>query len=234
MWIPTVFAYSWYVKARSPYPGEVTEHPDPLSRRDRQQRTREALIDAARGVFSEDGYHAASLDRIARVAGHSKGAVYSNFANKSALFMAVMDRNLELSRDDLRDPFEEPANPVSTGQDLAERVGYPASATQGFALATLEFIARAARDEELAPQLHERLSALLERYEVIAQQARPEGETLDVSDVGALLAALDQGAGLILLAGDVLPDRAVFTAGMRRLIDPARSASGDGGAPPER
>ena len=212
----------------------MTELPDPLSRRDRQQRTRESLIDAARSVFSEDGYHAASLDRIARVAGHSKGAVYSNFANKSALFMAVMDRNLELAGEDLQDPFEEPANPTSTGRDLAAREGYPQSATQGFALATLEFIARAARDEELAPQLHERLTALLGRYETIARQGRAEDESLDVADVGALLAALDQGAGLILLAGDVLPDRAVFTAGMRRLIDPARSAGRDGGRPPQR
>ena len=148
--------------------------------------------------------------------------------------MAVMDHNLELSRGDLRDPFAEPANPASTGRDLAAREGYPQSATQGFALATLEFIARAARDEELAPQLHERLSAVLARYEAMARQARPEGEDLEASDVGALLAALDQGAGLILLAGDVLPDREVFTAGMRRLLDPARAAREDGGRSPER
>lgn len=220
--------------AGATYSGEVIEQPGPLSRHDRQQRTREALIDAARDVFAEDGYHAASLDRIARVAGRSKGAVYSNFASKSALFMAVMDHNLELSRGDLRDPFAEPANPASTGRDLAAREGYPQSATQGFALATLEFIARAARDEELAPQLHERLSAVLARYEAMARQARPEGEDLEASDVGALLAALDQGAGLILLAGDVLPDREVFTAGMRRLLDPARAAREDGGRSPER
>src|SRR5690625_6378950 len=64
------------------YPGGMTQLPDPLSRRDRQRQTREALIFAARGVFAEDGYHAASLERIARVAGFSKGAVYSNFDGK--------------------------------------------------------------------------------------------------------------------------------------------------------
>ena len=55
-----------------------------------------------------------------------------------------------------------------------------------------------------------------------------------IADLDALLAALDQGAGLILLAGDVLPDREVFTAGMRRLLDPARAAREDGGRSPER
>ena len=203
----------------------MSELPDPLSRRDRQRQTREALIFAARSVFAEDGYHAASLDRIAREAGFSKGAVYSNFDGKSALFLAVMDRNLELAEADLADPFEQMSNPASTGRDLAEREGYPPGATQGFALATLEFIASAARDETIAAQLHQRLAAVLTYYNAIAEKARAEDETLAVSDVGTLLAALDQGAGLIQLAGGIMPDPMVFNTGMRRLLDPARTVS---------
>ncbi len=202
----------------------MTQSPGPLSRRDRQQQTRDALIGAARAVFSEVGYHAAGVDRIAREAGFSKGAVYSNFEDKAALFLAVMDQNLELAEFDLAGPFEHVAGPASTGQDTACREGYPPGATQGFALATLEFISSAARDERLAPQLHQRLEVLLGRYTEMARAARADGETLSASDVGTLLAALDQGAGLILLAGDVLPAPEVFTLGMRRLVDPARSA----------
>ncbi|MGP9583350.1 MULTISPECIES: TetR/AcrR family transcriptional regulator [unclassified Brachybacterium] len=203
----------------------MAQLPDPLSRRDRQRQTREALIFAARRVFSEDGYHSASLDRIAREAGFSKGAVYSNFDGKPALFLAVMDRNLELAEVDLKDPFETPTDPASTGRGAGEREGVPSEATQGFALATLEFIASAARDEELAPQLHERLGAVLDRYGEIAQRARAEGETLPAAEVGRLLAALDQGTGLLLLAGGFLPDRAAFNDGMRRLLDPVRAAA---------
>ena len=203
----------------------MAQLPDPLSRRDRQRQTREALIFAARRVFSEDGYHSASLDRIAREAGFSKGAVYSNFDGKPALFLAVMDRNLELAEIDLKDPFEAPTDPASTGRGAAEREGVPSEATQGFALATLEFIASAARDEVLAPQMHERLGAVLDHYSEIAQQARAEDETLPAAEVGRLLAALDQGSGLLLLAGGVLPDRAVFNDGMRRLLDPVRAAA---------
>lgn len=201
----------------------MSPRPEPLSRRDRQRQTRDALISAARGVFAEDGYHAASLDRIAREAGFSKGAVYSNFEDKPALFLAVMDQNLELAHVDLRNPFAQASGPASTGRGMAEREGYPPSATQGFALATLEFIASAARDDRLAPQLHQRLGDVLEHYIEAARQARPHDETLPATAVGTLLAALDQGAGLILLAGDVLPDPEVFTAGMLRLVDPARS-----------
>lgn len=201
----------------------MTQRPEPLSRRDRQQQTRDALISAAREVFAEDGYHSASVDRIAREAGFSKGAVYSNFEDKPSLFLAVMDQNLELAEVDLRDPFEQACNPASTGKDLAQREGYPPSATQGFALATLEFIASAARDEKVAPKLHKRLADVLGHYNEVARTARADDETLPASAVGTLLAALDQGAGLILLAADVLPDPEVFRTGMLRLVDPARA-----------
>lgn len=203
----------------------MTQLPDPLSRRHRQQQTREALLFAARMVFSEDGYHAASLERIAREAGFSKGAVYSNFDGKSDLFLAVLDQNTELAAPDAQDPFDDPADPLSTGRSMARRQGFPLEATQGFALATLEFIAVAARDEALAPRLHQRLATLLERYTETATRARADDEALPVGEVGKLLAALDQGAGLILLAGDVLPDPAVFNAGMRRLLDPSRTVA---------
>ena len=224
MWILTVCGYREYVKgSESTYHRGMTQRPEPLSRRDRQQQTRDALISAAREVFAEDGYHSASLDRIAREAGFSKGAVYSNFEDKPSLFLAVMDQNLELAQVDLRDPLGQACNPASTGKDLARREGYPTSATQGFALATLEFIASAARDEKVAPQLHKRLADVLGHYNEIARTARADDETLPASAVGTLLAALDQGAGLILLAADVLPDPEVFRAGMLRLVDPARA-----------
>ena len=234
MRILTVCGYREYVKgSESTYHRGMTQRPEPLSRRDRQQQTRDALISAAREVFAEDGYHSASLDRIAREAGFSKGAVYSNFEDKPSLFLAVMDQNLELAQVDLRDPLGQACNPASTGKDLARREGYPTSATQGFALATLEFIASAARDERVAPHLHKRLADLLGHYNEIAETARADDETLPVSAVGTLLAALDQGAGLILLAADVLPDPDVFRAGMLRLVDPARALEGMQGVPPQ-
>lgn len=199
--------------------------PEPLSRHDRQRQTREALIFAARRVFSEDGYHAATLERIAREAGFSKGAVYSNFDDKSALFLAVMDSNLALAEGEAMDPFERQAGPASTGRGIGDREGYSHEATQGFALATLEFIARAARDEQLAAQMHHRLAALLDSYTEIARAGRPDDEVLSAPEVGTLLAALDQGAGLIELAGGVVADTQLFNAGMRRLVDPARASA---------
>ena len=60
------------------------------TREDRRNRTRAELIAVAGRRFSADGYHATSLDAVADEAGFTKGAVYSNFAGKDELFVAVL------------------------------------------------------------------------------------------------------------------------------------------------
>jgi AcrR family transcriptional regulator len=69
----------------------VTTENVKVSRADRQAQTRERLIEVAREMFLADGYAATSLDKVAVRAGFSKGAVYSNFAGKEQLCMAVLD-----------------------------------------------------------------------------------------------------------------------------------------------
>jgi AcrR family transcriptional regulator len=52
-------------------------------------------LDSARSRFAADGFAATSLDTVAADARLTKGAVYHHFANKQALFEAVLDE-LEL------------------------------------------------------------------------------------------------------------------------------------------
>ena len=58
-----------------------------------RQRTRDALITAAMRVFARDGYAGASVDAIAAQADYTVGALYSNFATKQELFLAVFERH---------------------------------------------------------------------------------------------------------------------------------------------
>jgi AcrR family transcriptional regulator len=66
-----------------------------LSQAERRRQTRDGLIATGHDVFLERGFHGASLDEIAEQAGYSKGAVYSNFAGKDELFLAVLDAQFE-------------------------------------------------------------------------------------------------------------------------------------------
>jgi AcrR family transcriptional regulator len=53
------------------------------------ERTRGAILAAARAAFAEHGFAAASTTAIANSAGVTRGALYHHFADKTALFRAV-------------------------------------------------------------------------------------------------------------------------------------------------
>jgi AcrR family transcriptional regulator len=68
--------------------------PTRLSRAEQVERNRELVLDAARRVFLDRGYAGATLEAIAEEAGFSKGVVYSQFAGKSDLFLALLQRRI--------------------------------------------------------------------------------------------------------------------------------------------
>lgn len=53
------------------------------------------ILDAARACFLEDGYAGATMERIARRAGLSKGAVYLYFESKEAMLRALIQRSVK-------------------------------------------------------------------------------------------------------------------------------------------
>ncbi len=197
----------------------------PRSRADRQRETREALILAGLDAFSRDGYHATSLEGIANEAGFSKGAVYSNFTGKPDLFLTLMEFNLQMLRDGGWDPFAandpDPADDAGPKTDGGLEI---AEMMRGFGLATLEFIATAARDEKLIPALRERMQTMIDAYARVATEGRSADEKLPASDIALLMTALDQGVTMLALSGITSMEPAIIRAGLRRLVDPGGAA----------
>lgn len=58
----------------------------------RRQATRDRLLDAAHDVFAVKGVHGASIEEICEAAGFTRGALYSNFADKEELTLALLER----------------------------------------------------------------------------------------------------------------------------------------------
>jgi AcrR family transcriptional regulator len=126
-----------------------------LSRAEQNDRNRALLLAAARRVFLERGYYAATLDQIADEAGFSKGAVYSRFASKADMFLALLeDRIAERAAENARLAGELAGTGNFTALlDLAERAERGAP---GWRLLVTEFRVHAARD----PELNRRYAAL--------------------------------------------------------------------------
>jgi AcrR family transcriptional regulator len=59
----------------------------------RRPQTTAALLEAARDVFAERGFHGASIGEICERAGLTTGAFYSNYTSKDALFLALFNRH---------------------------------------------------------------------------------------------------------------------------------------------
>jgi AcrR family transcriptional regulator len=106
-----------------------------LNRAEAKARTRQLLLDAAARTFAAKGYAGASVEQIAEEAGFSIGALYSNFAGKEDLFLALMT--------------DRARNRVS---DTAEVIGqdYPTAAAAWTALGQ-QMVDVADKDFDLAP-----------------------------------------------------------------------------------
>ena len=65
----------------------------PPKRRLTAEERRTGILDAALAVFSQRGYHEASIDDIASEAGVSKALIYEHFASKQELYADLIARN---------------------------------------------------------------------------------------------------------------------------------------------
>jgi AcrR family transcriptional regulator len=54
------------------------------------QTTRQRIQQAAESVFSEKGYHVATMDEVAERAGVAKGTIFYNFKSKASLFETIL------------------------------------------------------------------------------------------------------------------------------------------------
>jgi AcrR family transcriptional regulator len=75
----------------------MMEEIEPLDdpKRSAKLATRERVLEAALGVFSEKGFHVATMDEVAERAGVGKGTLYRHFANKDTLFNELVRQRLE-------------------------------------------------------------------------------------------------------------------------------------------
>jgi AcrR family transcriptional regulator len=70
-------------------------------RRMRGPERRAQLLEVARRVFGTSGFHAVSMDAVAREAGVTKPILYDHFPSKKHLYLALIDADLALLHDEV-------------------------------------------------------------------------------------------------------------------------------------
>jgi AcrR family transcriptional regulator len=103
--------------------------PDP-SERQKSERRRQ-IIEAAKSVFAEAGYHGASIHAIIERAQIARGTFYLYFESKAAVFDSILDEAMRDLRGRIKRIDVETPNAVPPQQQLREQV-----------ISTLDYIVR--------------------------------------------------------------------------------------------
>jgi AcrR family transcriptional regulator len=184
-----------------------------ISRAERKAQTRRALLDAGRELFVREGFHAATLDRVAAEAGFTKGAVYASFPTKADLFLAIFEERVEARVARFEEAARRAKGYTALRRALQRDWQEIVRGEQGWTLLLLEFWVHAARDPELAARLLELRRRVRDTLVDLARAAGAE-EVLEM-DVEELVAAqLALGNGYNLEA--CLDPRAASGARLRR------------------
>jgi AcrR family transcriptional regulator len=195
------------------------------TRKERQARTRELLMESAATVAAHRGIERASLDEVAERAGFTKGAVYANFSNKEELFLAMLDAHFEARLEELDRIVSTEADPDAQAREAAQGLMRMLDAQPEHHRLFFEFAVHAARNEDFREQLVARYRALRERLaDLLAERVERLGidPVVPPADVAAMAFAMANGMALErLLEPEAVPGTlfaemmATFFTGLR-------------------
>jgi AcrR family transcriptional regulator len=204
-------------------PSTATPSTPPRAARPRKDEVRTRVLQAAAEVFAERGFGGASLDQVAASAGFTKGAVYSNFASKDELFLALMTdqvaRRVAAVEAALERTTDLPGALAAVGAELSRR-----EAT--WQMLFLEFWHRAVRDPDVRRafvasrrDLRARIAEVVDRF--LADH--PVRTGWDAGSLTVVLLALSNGLAVEALPDpDAVPDE-LLTRVLADLVDPEQA-----------
>jgi AcrR family transcriptional regulator len=89
----------------------------------REQIIRDAksgiILDAARKVFAEKGFHDTHLEEIAAAAGFSKAALYNYYSDKETIFLSLANRDFDQLLEALKNNIDPNAKFLDTFEKIA-------------------------------------------------------------------------------------------------------------------
>lgn len=180
----------------------------------RRSVTRERLLRTADACFLARGFHGSSVEWLAAQAGYTTGAIYSNFRDKTGLFLAVLERrtqdNLDSWQAAASSPDPERTVATSLEQMLKDEKG------QQWTSAYLEFYAHAVRD----PELKATVSALTKRTnKALTEVLRPLARrtSMPAGDFARIMSAVGNGLALATVTDETVDAARLMRTVLRAL-----------------
>jgi AcrR family transcriptional regulator len=163
------------------------------------------VLKAAEAAFRRQGYHGASLDRIAAEAGFTTGAVYSTFESKADVMLALLEERAERTRSEWAAILADAPRAEDFVAEAARRGAARLIAERDWLAVVSEFMIAIGRDEVLrgryAALREENVSALAASVRTWARRTG-EAPAMAPRSLATIVLALNRG---LVLEGLVSP-----------------------------
>jgi AcrR family transcriptional regulator len=174
-----------------------------MTRDESRQATRQLLIDAAATVFARRGYRRASVEEIASEAGYTIGALYSNFAGKEEVLLALLEQEVARITERIVKAAQAQGDPVDKLRAAAREWMAFLDDEPDLCVLMIEFWTIWVRDDDLRPRHAERYDAVRRFIGGLIEERADEmgvAMRLPAEQIGAAAVALAYGLALQHLA----------------------------------
>jgi AcrR family transcriptional regulator len=186
-----------------------------LTRQESQARTRSLLLEVATQEFLAHGYTGTSLERIAELAGFSKGAVYGNFAGKEELCLAVLENHFFAQLQTFVGEFAAGGDTIEDRLAVLTRWLEMLLAEDDWQVLAVEFAVHTRRNPKIQQQLAERERMVRAAITtLLSQQIQQLGVTpvLPPEQLGIVLVSVVGGITVQRLVDPTIPASLVTDA----------------------
>jgi AcrR family transcriptional regulator len=180
------------------------------------------VLAAAATVFAQRGFAAASIDEVAGAAGFTKGAVYSNFASKDELFLALMDARVNARVELVRRVTTDAPSTREALAEIGDRLARAAVEQADWQLLFLEFWLRAVREPAVREKFVAHRRALRASIAETIREASADNRSVGkwpAEEMTVLLLALSNGFAIEALADPASVPDGLFGRVLTRFAD---------------
>jgi AcrR family transcriptional regulator len=199
-----------------------------LNREESQARTRNLLIEAARNEIVKKGFALASVRDIADAAGFSQGAFYSNFPDKEAILLELVQRHQSEERAKIEAALSQAQGDVAKTMAGIEKWASTINSDPGFAVLATELQLQALRSPSFAQgyndlnRKHRRaLGTLVTRLFELFGKKLPG----DPVEIATGFIALGRGMALMSKDGETTRSGRIVVTFLKALIGSAPSGT---------
>jgi len=148
-------------------------------------------------LFADQGYGATSIPDICTRAGLTKGAFYSNFASKEALFLQLLDRSWEQRAEWIRRAMPGGEVLADASENLAQ--GSKPDVDRQWTLVSTEFSLHAIRHPDVAELLVEHELRVRSELAVLVAEGFEHANrlpTIPVNELARMIVAVTEGSDI--------------------------------------